>query len=44
MPIDGVVGSAASAPGATALTVMSRPRSSLARIRVIASTAPLVEA
>ena len=28
-------------PGATALTVMSRPRSSLARMRVSASTAAL---
>jgi transposase len=31
-------------PGATALTVTSRPRSSRARIRVMASTAPLVAA
>ncbi len=33
-----------SGPGATALTVTSRPRISLARISVIASTAPLVAA
>src|SRR5262249_33780644 len=35
--------SAAVGPGATALTVMSRPRSSRARINVIVSTAPLLE-